>query len=191
MDEIAVLGRLDKDGSPAVVPATATLALVLDSVVRSNDGERNEMLFAKTEMSVFHPTKQSFLKTHNKVRNNLDVLAVRVGVYLDSVGLQVLVHLGLELGHFLLRERVGLGNDGNDVGNLAHPLEEFDVDVAEAGRKEVGSVRNRKSTKHGQNKLTLCRWAKQSTRGSGYGCRQPRGGQKSRARRCSKPRIAG
>ena len=140
VDELAVVLVLDVDDSPPVLAAADLLAVDDDGLLRADNGEGNDVL---TVMAVSHRSchKSCVHGAWYRSVHYLDLgvdrtlliveLVVVVGVHLQVVEGKLLLDALLESLALLEGQRVGLGDDGDDVDNVGQLLQDDNIDGLE------------------------------------------------------------
>lgn len=134
IDEFAVVLILDVDDAPSVLATPDLLAIDNDGLLGTDNGEGNEALL---DMSVAISLENISTSTETNLDLAVDStllivkLVIVVGVHLQVVERKLLLDALLERLALLQGERVGLGNDGNDVDNVRQLLQHDNVNRLE------------------------------------------------------------
>lgn len=130
VDELAVVLVLDVDDAPAVLAAADLLAVNDDRVLGADDSEGNHVLRSKRLIQCQCVGRRQRTYLDLRVQNLLLIveLFILVRVHLQVVERKLLLDAGLELLTLLEGERVGLGNDGDDVDDIGQLLQDDNVD---------------------------------------------------------------
>jgi hypothetical protein len=111
---VEYLARRTVDHTPSVLSSAHLLAIDDDALLRSDDGEGNDVLDLCVESPLL-----------------LVEFVVVVRVHLQVVERKLLLDAFLERRALLHREGVGLGDDGDDIDHVAELLQNDDVDGLE------------------------------------------------------------
>ncbi len=111
VDEFAVILVLDIDDAPSVLSAANLLAINNDRFFAADNGEGDNVLDGSIGRALF-----------------IVELIVVVGIHFDVVEVEFLLYSLLEGPALLQGQRIGLGDNRDDVDNVGQLLENYDID---------------------------------------------------------------
>ena len=130
VDKLAVVLILDIDDAPPVMAAADLLAVDDDRLLGSDDGKGNEVLMMLLAYVVIYHLLHAV--TYPDLAVDVHLLLVKlvvvVGVHLEVVESKLLLDARLELLALLEGERVGLGDNRDNVHDVRELLQHHDVD---------------------------------------------------------------
>lgn len=133
VNKLALVLVLDVDNAPPVLATANLFAVDNDRLLGTNDGKRNQALYIRLASGSVRAVVPGEANLNLIIYGALLIikLVVVIGVHLEVVEGKLLLDALLEGLSLLQGQRVGLGNDGNNVDNIGQLLEHDNIDRLE------------------------------------------------------------
>lgn len=139
--EFAMVLILDIDHTPAVLAAAHLFSVDNNVLLASDDCEWNNILASISNIHVYHACSTYLdLDVHHALL--VVQLVVVIGVHLQVVESEFLLDSFLECLSLFQGQRVGLGNNGDNVHDIGKLLEDDNIDRLKAKTQSVSGPKS-------------------------------------------------